>query len=134
VSFYLAAAPGSAESFDGAGAVWFKIKDIGPSFSADGQASWPLASAYSVTIPASLPAGEYLLRIQQLGIHNPWPAGVPQFYIACAQIKVTGGGEGSPGPKVAIPGAFSETESGYTANIYNNFPLYTVPGPAVWSD
>lgn len=91
------------------------------------------SESYSVTIPSCLPAGEYLLRIQQLAIHNPWPSGIPQFYIECAQIKVTGGGSGKPSPTVPIPGAFKNTDPGYTVNIYNNFNNYTVPGPAVWS-
>ena len=86
---------------------------------------------YTFDIPSCVEDGEYLVRIQQLGIHNPWPAGIPQFYIACAQIKVTGGGSSDLGPKVSIPGAFSESEPGYTANIYSNFQSYTVPGPAV---
>jgi hypothetical protein len=133
ISFYLAKAPSTADSFDGSGAVWFKIKDIGPTFSSSGTASWDLSLSYSVTIPASLPSGEYLLRIQSLGIHNPWPAGIPQFYISCAQISVTGGGSGVPGPKVTIPGAFKDTDPGYTANIYTNFNSYVVPGPAVWT-
>ena len=34
-----------------------------------------------------------------------------QFYIACAQINVTGGGSGTPGPLVAIPGV-------YTGNVW----------------
>jgi Auxiliary Activity family 9 (formerly GH61) len=71
------------------------------------------------------------MRIQQLGIHNP--GGAPQFYISCAQLKVTGGGSGSPKPLVSIPGAFKKTDPGYKANIYNNFKNYTVPGPAVWT-
>jgi hypothetical protein len=48
---------------------------------------------------------------------NPWPAGIPQFYISCAQVTVTGGGSGNPGPTVSIPGAFKETDPGYTANV-----------------
>jgi hypothetical protein len=92
-----------------------------------------MAASYTYTIPPSLPSGDYLLRIQQLAIHNPWPAGIPQLYISCAQIKVTGGGSGTPGPLVSIPGFITGTEPGYTVNIYNDFTNYTVPGPAVVS-
>jgi hypothetical protein len=92
-----------------------------------------LAVTYSYKIPASLPNGDYLLRIQQLGIHNPYPAGTPQFYISCGQVTVTGGGSGTPGPLVSIPGFVTGNEPGYTVNIYNNFMNYTVPGPAVVS-
>ncbi|KAG9248615.1 glycoside hydrolase [Calycina marina] len=128
VSVYMAEAPGTAAAFDGSGAVWFKILDIGPVFPGG---TWNLKQTYTFNIPGCIPAGQYLLRIQQLAIHNPWPAGIPQFYIECAQLAVTGGGSKSLGPKVAIPGAFHDTDPGYTVNIYNNFNNYTVPGPAV---
>ncbi|KAK4183044.1 glycosyl hydrolase family 61-domain-containing protein [Podospora australis] len=123
-SIYLSKAPGAASSYDGSGP-WFKIMDWGGP-------NWNLASSYTANIPSCIPDGEYLLRIQQLGIHNPWPAGIPQFYISCAQIKVTGGGSVNPSG-VSIPGAFKATDPGYTANIYNNLQSYTVPGPAVFS-
>jgi hypothetical protein len=85
---------------------------------------------YSATIPSCIPAGDYLLRIEQMAIHNP--GSPPQFYDACAQIKVTGGGS-KVFSGVKIPGHVKSTDSGYTANIYSNFNSYTVPGPAVSS-
>ncbi|KAL6710440.1 hypothetical protein ACN47E_008488 [Coniothyrium glycines] len=127
VSFYLQKAGSTATTSDGSGD-WFKIKEIGPNFSS-GQAVWDLSTTYSVNIPSQVSAGEYLLRIEQLAIHNP--GSPPQFYISCAQIKVTGSGSGRPSPVVKIPGHVKSTDSGYTANIYNNFKSYVVPGPAV---
>jgi hypothetical protein len=44
---------------------------------------------YTFDFPACIPSGVYLLRIQQLAIHNAWPAGIPQFYTECAQIAIT---------------------------------------------
>ncbi|KAF2012118.1 lytic polysaccharide monooxygenase [Aaosphaeria arxii CBS 175.79] len=126
VSFYMTkvsdavAADGSTD--------WFKIKEIGPSFSG-GQAKWDMSLTYSVQLPSCISAGDYLLRIEQLGIHNP--GSPPQFYVACAQVKVTGGGSGSPKPTVKIPGHVKSSDPGYTANIYNNFNSYIVPGPKV---
>jgi len=130
ISVYMAKAPGKAADFDGSGSVWFKILDIGPTFPGG---TWNLQQTYTFNIPSCIPAGDYLVRIQSLAIHNPWPAGIPQFYIECSQVTVTGGGSANLGPKVAIPGAFKETDPGYTANIYTNFNSYTVPGPAVAS-
>ncbi|KAI8938788.1 hypothetical protein NX059_004651 [Plenodomus lindquistii] len=127
VSFYMQKAATTAASSDGSGD-WFKIKEIGPTF-ANGQATWDMSATYSVTIPSQVAAGEYLLRIEQLGIHNP--GSPPQFYISCAQVKVTGGGSGKPSPTTKIPGHVKSTDSGYTANIYNNFNSYVVPGPKV---
>jgi len=130
LSVYMAKAPGTAADFDGSGNVWFKILDIGPVFPGG---TWNLKQTYTFNLPTCIANGDYLLRIQQLAIHNPWPSGIPQFYIECAQITVTGGGSKDLGPKVAIPGAFKDTDPGYTVNIYNNFNNYTVPGPAVAS-
>jgi len=128
ISVYMAKAPTTAADFDGSGEVWFKILDIGPKFPGG---TWDLLQTYTFSLPACIPAGDYLLRIQSLAIHNPMPTGTPQFYISCAQLTVTGGGSTDLGPKVAIPGAFKATDPGYTVNIYNNFNNYTVPGPAV---
>lgn len=75
-----------------------------------------IAETYTFDFPTCIPDGEYLLRIEQLGIHNPWPAGIPQFYISCAQISVSGG-SGSFSPSLSIPGHVSESDSGYTANV-----------------
>jgi hypothetical protein len=114
----------SAAAADGS-SKWFKIKEIGPKFPGG---TWDLEQSYSVTIPSCVAAGEYLVRIEQLAIHNP--GSPPQFYINCAQVKVTGGGS-KTFSGVSIPGHIKSTDSGYTANIYNNFNSYTVPGPAV---
>ncbi|KAF2495053.1 hypothetical protein BU16DRAFT_509604 [Lophium mytilinum] len=128
VSFYMTKVA-DASAADGS-SQWFKVKEIGPTFSG-GSATWDLSKSYDVTVPNCLPASEYLLRIEQLAIHNP--GGTPQFYVACAQVKVTGSGSGSPSPVVAIPGHIKATDPGYTANIYNDFTNYTVPGPKVWA-
>ncbi|KAK3207732.1 hypothetical protein GRF29_96g204396 [Pseudopithomyces chartarum] len=126
VSFYMTKVDNAATA-DGS-SDWFKIKEIGPTFSG-GQATWNMGLSYSATIPSCIPAGDYLLRIEQLGIHNP--GSPPQFYISCAQVKVTGGGSKALTPTTKIPGHVKSTDPGYTANIYSNFNSYTVPGPKV---
>ncbi|KAB5554865.1 glycosyl hydrolase family 61-domain-containing protein [Coniochaeta sp. 2T2.1] len=126
VSLYMSKAPGKAADYDGSGG-WFKIYDWGPTFNG-GQAQWPMRTDYTYNIPKCIKDGEYLLRIQSLAIHNP--GSTPQFYISCAQINVTGGTGTANPATVSIPGAFKSTDPGYTANIYNNFNSYTVPGPA----
>jgi len=130
ISIYMSKAPAAAADYDGSGD-WFKIKDFGPTFSGS-SSTWPMAGSYTSQIPSCIANGEYLLRIQSLAIHNPWPAGIPQFYTECAQISVSGGGSTSPAG-VKIPGAFKDTDPGYTVNIYSDFTNYTVPGPAVFS-
>ena len=101
-------APALAEEYDGSGD-WFKINDWAPIFNG-GSASWTMSGSYSFTIPKCIPSGEYLLRIQSLAIHNP--GGVPQFYIGCGQVSVSGGGSASPTPTAKIPGTFKATDPG----------------------
>ena len=58
----------------------------------------------------------------------------PQIYIACSQIKITGGGSGTPGPLVALPGAYKGNDPAIFLNLGNvKSGQYVGPGPAVWS-
>ena len=159
LQFYLAKVPEgqTAETFDGSGQVWFKIFGQGPVITG-GALTWPSNGKFSVLIryllarstnefwdisgaaqvqaklPASLPSGEYLLRVEHIGLHSAAGLNGAQFYIACAQIKVEGGGSGKPGPLVAFPGAYKATDPGIQIGIYYPVPTsYTLPGPAVWS-
>jgi hypothetical protein len=72
-----------------------------------------------VTIPKNTPSGEYLLRIEHIALHQASQAGGAQFYISCAQISVTGGGSGTPGPLVSIPGVYNANDPGIKVNIYS---------------
>jgi hypothetical protein len=61
-------------------------------------------------------------------------AGGAQFYLACSQITITGGGSGTPGPLVSLPGAYSASDPGILVNLGSIAPeAYQPPGPAVWS-
>ena len=42
---------------------------------------------------------------------------VKQFYISCAQVKVTNGGSTSPSPTALIPGAIKSNDPGLTVNV-----------------
>lgn len=104
-------------------------------------------SEFSTTIPKNTPPGEYLARIEQIALHLG--TGVPEIFVSCAQIKVTGSGTGNPS-KVSIPGyvkangssprpplsvGFSHVhilDPGVVANIYNGMTSYPIPGPKVW--
>ncbi|KAG6879094.1 hypothetical protein C0992_005239 [Termitomyces sp. T32_za158] len=83
----------------------------------------------TTTIPANTTSGQYLVRAEQIGLHNP----PPEYYVGCAQINIVNGGNGKP-DKVSIPGHINPTDPGVTANIFQYPPLenYTVPGPVVW--
>jgi len=135
--FYMAKVPAgkTAANWDGSGAVWFKTAQFGAKFG--GQAlSWYSDNAVAVnfTIPKATPSGDYLVRVEHIGLHTASTAGAAQFYISCGQVTVTGGGSGTPGPLVAFPGAYKATDPGLMINIYYPVPTsYTFPGPAVWT-
>lgn len=136
VQFYLARVPSgqTAATFDGSGSVWFKIyaEDaiITPS-----SISWASLGKQQVpvTLPKSLPSGEYLLRVEHVALHAANTLGGAQFYLSCAQIRVVNGGSGVPGPLVSFPGAYRDDDAGILVGIYYPIPQnYRPPGPAVW--
>lgn len=122
VTVYMSKAPGAASAYAGDGD-WFKIAEEGPTFSG-GSATWPMRASYTYSIPTCIADGDYLLRIEQLGIHNP--GSPPQFYISCAQVTVSGGSGGSPSPTTKIPGHVKATDPGYTANVSTTVPGWTL--------
>ncbi|KAG5730350.1 putative endo-beta-1,4-glucanase D [Termitomyces sp. T112] len=137
VNVYMAhASNNGAATFAGDGAVWFKVYEIGAVTNGGTSISWPAQNlpGISFTVPRNLPSGQYLVRMEAIALHAASTFGGAQFYISCGQINVTGGGSGTPGPLVAIPGVYTGHEAGILINIYYPIPTnYTNPGPAVWS-
>lgn len=82
------------------------------------------------TLPSALPSGQYLVRMEAIALHVAETYGGAQFYISCGQVNVLNGGDGTPGPLVAIPGVYTGYEPGILINIYDPIPTnYTQPGP-----
>ncbi|KAH9478438.1 Endo-beta-1,4-glucanase D [Psilocybe cubensis] len=136
VNVYMAKAPGNVSTWDGSGAVWFKVYQISAVTDGGSTITFPAQNLLSVsfTLPKNLPSGQYLVRMEQIALHAASTFGGAQFYLSCAQINVTGGGNGTPGPLVAIPGVYTGNEPGILINIYYPVPkTYVQPGPAVWS-
>lgn len=44
---------------------------------------------------------------------------ISQYYFSCAQIKVTGGGNGTPGPLVTIPGHLDRHDPILYSDLYS---------------
>ncbi|KAK3690239.1 glycoside hydrolase [Podospora appendiculata] len=136
--FYLAKAPAgkTAATFDGKGAVWFKIYQDGPSGLGTSAITWPGSagkSEVSVQIPKCVANGDYLLRVEHIALHSASSVGGAQLYISCAQISVTGGtGTLNTGSLVSFPGAYKATDPGILFQLYWPTPTsYVNPGPAV---
>ncbi|KAJ7240506.1 glycoside hydrolase family 61 protein [Mycena rebaudengoi] len=136
VNVYMAKAPnGNATSFTGDGNVWFKVYQITAVTDGGTSITFPANNIPSVsfTIPKSLPTGQYLVRMESLALHSATTFQGAQWYVSCGQVSVTGGGSGTPGPLVSIPGVYTGREPGILINIYWPIPTtYVQPGPAVW--
>ncbi|KAG8848278.1 hypothetical protein FRB96_001251 [Tulasnella sp. 330] len=145
-AYMSAANPANLESA-GSGSTWFKIHEWPPSYNASVGFTFQYEGATQVTftIPSQVPSGQYLLRFEQIALHVASTYGGAQFYIACAQINVVGGGTGTPGPLVAIPGVYTGYEPGILIgepikqSYLQCFPrelhwlsLTVNSGPAVW--
>lgn len=109
LQFYLAKVPSgeTAATFSGEGDVWFKIYEEHPTITTDAItfASSGLTTV-SVTIPSCVAPGDYLLRVEHIALHSASSEGGAQFYLACAQLTVTGSGT-TTFSGVSFPGAYS---------------------------
>lgn len=75
-----------------------------------------------------MPSGNYLLRVETIGLHVAQTYPGAQFYSSCVQINVTGGGSATP-TGVSFPGAYVGSDPGITINIYYPVPTtYDFPG------
>jgi len=129
---YMSLAPdGDVSSYDGSGD-WFKVWESGLSGPASTETNWGTYNSdrMEFTIPADLPDGEYLTRYEHIAIHEGH-VGKAQFYMECAQLRVSGGGSGTPGPMTQFPGAYTADEVNF--DMWTGASSYTMPGPAVWT-
>jgi hypothetical protein len=79
-----------------------------------------------------VPSGKYLVRVESIALHQAQSPGGAQIYLACAQVEITGGGNGKPGPLVAFPGAYRANDPGLLWSYYPVRTSYKAPGPDVW--
>ncbi|KFY85080.1 hypothetical protein V500_08736 [Pseudogymnoascus sp. VKM F-4518 (FW-2643)] len=92
------------------------------------------------TLPSCIAPGDYLMRAELIALHSAYSAGGAQFYMSCANIRVTGSGSTELSGGVSLPGAYSSGDPGITINIYgasgnpdNDNKPYVAPGPDVFT-
>jgi len=132
---YMSKAPETGvRGYDGSGD-WFKAYATGLCGSNPGNdRDW--CSYYkdriTMKVPAKIPPGEYLVRVEHIGLHEGHKNRA-QFYIECAQLNVTGPGGGTPSPIFKIPGIYKAGDPGIHYDKWAQRPApYVMPGPAVW--
>ncbi|KAI1814232.1 glycoside hydrolase family 61 protein [Poronia punctata] len=86
-------------------------------------------------LPECIAAGDYLLRVEALALHSAWGSNGAQFYMSCAQIRVSGSGSFTPSSTVSFPGAYQQDDPSILINIYgtsgdpdNDGKAYSAPG------
>lgn len=120
---------------------WFKIAELGQiSLGTGGGTAGVWAAdqlrtaggAWSVTIPSSIKAGNYVIRNEILALHSAYDVGAAQFYPQCANIQITGTGNATPSGVVGTA-LYDPNDPGVHYNIYNDEskPVYPMPGPAL---
>jgi len=116
----------------GYGSGWFKISEAGLNVATQDWAVTDLIAALgeqTITIPACIESGQYLLRAELIALHGASSSGGAQFYMECAQINVTGGSGAKSPTTVGLPGAYSANDPGILINIYQTLTTYAIPGP-----
>lgn len=128
---YISKAPGSVKEYRGDGP-WIKIWETGvcntaADITTNAWCTWD-KDTLTFDLPKDLLNGEYLLRIEHIGLHGAHD-GQAEFYPACAQIKVTGGSEtGDLGPGILLPGGYKRTDPSFNFSIWNGYKPYPFPG------
>ncbi|KAI1843792.1 hypothetical protein JX265_001085 [Neoarthrinium moseri] len=120
------------------GLKWFKIWE--DTFNT-GSKKWGVDNMISnngwvnFNMPTCIAPGEYLMRVEILALHSAKNRMGAQFYMSCAQIKVTGSGSFSPSSTVSFPGAYKQDDPSILINIYgaqgqpdNGGKAYNAPG------
>ncbi|KAF9525306.1 glycosyl hydrolase family 61-domain-containing protein [Crepidotus variabilis] len=126
-AMYLGKAPGKAADWDGSGQSWSKIAEWGATFNPFKFIATGM-DTFTANLPADIPDGEYLLRMEHYALHIPRS---PELYVGCAQIKVSGGGNAQLAT-VSIPGYIPANDPSLLMDIYYPVPTaYKVPGPPV---
>ncbi|KAL2752035.1 glycoside hydrolase family 61 protein [Sodiomyces alcalophilus JCM 7366] len=136
-TIHMSRAPGDVRDYDGSGD-WFKVyEDVicGPQHPLQDTdwCSWDQA-VVEFTVPHNTPPGQYLVRVEHIALHGA-ESGDTEFYFTCAQVEVTGDGNGNPGPLVKIPGLYDSNDPALRFFIYGaqEYPYNQVGSHTVWS-
>ncbi|KAF8595181.1 hypothetical protein BDV93DRAFT_528868 [Ceratobasidium sp. AG-I] len=137
---YLAQVPAgqTADKFDTKNAKFFKIDQTGQTGGAGTgwvQASIKNGKTYTLTLPANLPAGDYIMRHELIALHFAQKKDGAQFYPGCVQLRV-GGGSAAPkaisAQTVSFPGGYTPNDKSlFVPDLFKNNFVYSFPGPAL---
>ncbi|KAI0115529.1 glycosyl hydrolase family 61-domain-containing protein [Nemania sp. FL0031] len=133
---YLAACNGPCESADKTALEFFKIDEAGILDSSSAPGTWASDvliannNTWLVQIPATLKAGNYVLRHETIALHSAGSANGAQNYPQCFNLEVTGSGTEVPAGVLATE-LYTPTDPGIEVNIYVTGLDYQIPGPTL---
>ncbi|KAL4780854.1 glycosyl hydrolase family 61-domain-containing protein [Aspergillus varians] len=135
---YLANCNGDCSTVDKSTLEWFKISESGLIDGSSTPGTWASDdliannNSWTVTIPSSIAAGNYVLRHEIIALHSAGEEDGAQNYPQCVNLKVTGGGSDSPSGTLGTK-LYTPTDDGILFNIYTSISSYPIPGPALYS-
>ncbi|KAF2180219.1 lytic polysaccharide monooxygenase [Zopfia rhizophila CBS 207.26] len=88
-------------------------------------------NTWSVKIPSSIAAGQYVLRHEIIALHSAGQENGAQNYPQCINIEVTGGGSANP-TGVKATEFYTPDDAGIKVSIYSAPLTYEIPGPALF--
>ncbi|KAK6426678.1 hypothetical protein LTR95_016086 [Oleoguttula sp. CCFEE 5521] len=143
VTDYLARCPGDCTAVDKTRLNFFPIDKVGLLDGSVNPGNWASDTliannnSWTVTIPADLAPGYFVLRHEIIGLHSAGNANGAQSYPQCINVHITGSGTKRPcdsgAPCAKGTALYKATDAGILINIYQSLSSYTIPGPAVWS-
>ena len=73
-------------------------------------------------LPTCIAPGDYLLRVELLALHSAYDSMGAQFYVSCANVRVSGDGTFTPSETYSIPGAYQQNDPAIKTNIWGPTP------------
>ncbi|SPN99137.1 related to endoglucanase B [Cephalotrichum gorgonifer] len=88
-------------------------------------------------VPSCIAPGDYLLRVELLALHSAYDNMGAQFYVSCANVRISGDGTFAPTETHSIPGVYKQNDPAILTNIWGPSPgvadnsgkPYQAPGP-----
>ncbi|KAK8026286.1 hypothetical protein PG990_004109 [Apiospora arundinis] len=131
---YMAACDGDCSKASAGSLNFFKIAEAGLVDGSSNPAKFASDSliannnSWTTTIPATLKAGNYVLRHEIIALHAGGQENGAQNYPQCINLEVSGSGSelptGTPATKL-----YTATDAGIKFDIYKKLDSYPIPGP-----
>ncbi|KAI1340822.1 carbohydrate-binding module family 1 protein [Xylariaceae sp. FL0016] len=133
---YLASCNGDCSTVDKTTLEFFRIDGVGIIDSSSAPGTWGSDvmidnnNTWLVQVPATLKAGNYVLRHETIALHSAESEDGAQNYPQCFNLQVTGDGTDVPSGTLGTE-LYSATDPGIEVNIYVTGLDYTMPGPTL---